>query len=160
MFRRVALCDLSQIGDINMARKSSNPASGSSSASELVRYTFNVSKDQAQKSPDQVTMEFDFTNVTRGALMTEAMRAIAIRIQSQMRALPTRKENPVSWSNVVKQYNDKRVNVAEALANTRAKIAPSTKIAKIAESASESEINAAIAALQASLKTKKTQPTK
>lgn len=119
---------------------------------DVVKYSFNVSENAEAASDgktNMISVTFDFTGVSREQLKALAIRNMAITLQSKMRSATTRKTDRQKWSDVVKAYNGLNVNVLDALGNSRTRLTPEARIAKVAEGKSVDDLKAMIALLQA-----------
>lgn len=124
-----------------------------------VKYTCNVSREQNSKGEKigttPLTMTFNFAGVTESQLVNEAIRNIVVKLQGKMRASTTRKDKPLSWAAAVAQFNNKTINVAEALKSTRSRKSPEKRKAEMVRDVSKLDDKGRaelLKALQASMK--------
>lgn len=139
-------------GELEMAR---NPTpTNSTNPADVIKYGFRVSenkKAQLAKNTSLVEVTFDFNGVSRDAMKLLVIRNMAITLQSRMRGMTTGK-NAKRWPEVVKAFNGTTVKVAEALDNTRVRVTPAQRIARVASKQSPADIAAAIKLLEDQLK--------
>lgn len=98
-----------------------------------VKHTFQVSRDKNDKSPVACTVNWDFTGVSTDQLQAIAMKQLTVSVQGTMRNALDRKENKLTWSQSVAQFNGKTVKVAELLKNARGSADPAKRRERVAK---------------------------
>lgn len=124
---------------------------------DFIAYTFECSQKEQRDAKGKVTrvntiplsVGFDFTGVSRSALQSEAIRSLAIKLQSEIRGSTKRKRDPLPWNKAVALYNGLVVKVGDHLGQRRAKVPFASKVAKGAEKVTDAELAQAIKDLQA-----------